>query len=171
MRIFLIGMMGSGKTKIGQRLAKALSYKFIDVDAFIEEKKGKTIPLLFEEIGERKFRELEHQSILDLQEYDDIVVSTGGGLPCFHNNMDLINKNGVSVYLQATPSFLKSRLIHNKSTRPLIANLPDEELENYLITLLELRKPYYEKANIQLSAMNLNEKIVIDKLVKNKILF
>ena len=164
MKIFLIGMMGSGKTKSGQKLAKTLSYKFIDVDAFIEEKEGKTIPLLFKEIGELKFRELEHRYVLKLLEYKDVVISTGGGLPCFHNNMDLINSNGISVYLQAAPSFLKSRLMNHKSSRPLIAKITDEELEEYLKTLLEQRRVYYEKANIHISAINLSEKKIIAEI-------
>ena len=169
MKIFLIGMMGSGKTKIGQKLAKALSYKFIDIDAFIEEKEEKSIPLLFKEIGEDKFRELEYHYILKTLEYEDVVVSTGGGLPCFHNNMDLINSNGISVYLQAAPSFLKSRLINNKSSRPLIAEIPNEELEEYIDELLDQRRAYYEKAHIHISAINLSEKKVIEEITNRRI--
>jgi len=168
MKIFLIGMMGSGKTKTGQKLAKALSYKFIDIDAFIEEKEGKSIPLLFKEIGETQFRELEHHYILKLQDYNNVVISTGGGLPCFHDNMDLINKSGLSIYLQAEPSFLKSRLINNKNSRPLIAKIPDEKLEGYLKDLLEQRRSYYEKASIHISAINLNEKKIIEEITNRK---
>ncbi|MCK5776502.1 MAG: shikimate kinase [Bacteroidales bacterium] len=166
MRIYLIGMMGSGKTKLGKKLAKAIAYRFIDVDAFIEEKEKKSIAALFQDIGEEKFRELEHQTIKTLQELDNIVISTGGGLPYYHNNMDLINENGISIYLKAEPALLKSRLINKKETRPLISRIPDDDLQKYLEDLLGKRKAFYEKASIHISAINLNDKALIYELEK-----
>ena len=171
MKIYLIGMMGSGKTKLGKKLAKAIAYNFIDVDAFIEEKEGKSIAALFQDIGEEKFRELEHHTIKALQELDNIVISTGGGLPCYHNNMALINNNGMSIYLKAEPALLKSRLINKKETRPLISRIPDEDLQKHLEDLLKKRKGFYEKASIHISAMNLNDRALKNELEKNGCVF
>jgi len=171
MKIYLIGMMGSGKTKIGKKLAKAISYKFLDVDAFIEEKEGKSIASLFQDIGEEKFRELEHHYVLQLQKLDRIVISTGGGLPCYHSNMDLMNKNGISIYLKADPALLKSRLINKKETRPLISRIQDRDLQEYLEDLFKQRKEFYEKAKFHISAINLNEKVLKDELIKDGFTF
>ena len=148
MLIYLIGMMGSGKTKTGKKLAKQLSYQFIDVDSYIEAKERKTISELFADEGEESFREKEHKYLLDISLSEDTVVSTGGGLPCFYNHMKLMNTTGICVYLKASPAFLYSRLEKGKNSRPLIADLESDKLELFLSDMLEKRKQYYNHAMI-----------------------
>ena len=102
-RVFIVGYMGSGKTTVGRQLARSLSLQFIDLDAFIEGKYRKTISQLFEERGEDDFRKLERQALLEVAEFENVVISTGGGTPCFFDNMALMNRSGTTVYLQAEP--------------------------------------------------------------------
>lgn len=146
MRIFLIGFMGSGKTTSGKRLAKKLNYSFIDTDSLFEEKSGISISDFFIEKGEMAFRQAEHALLDDLVKLDNVVVATGGGLPCFFNNMDIINANGVSIYLRLSPLSLASRLANSKEDRPLIKNLSGDDLLSFITEMLEKREPYYLKA-------------------------
>src|SRR5690554_4762065 len=131
-RIFIIGYMGSGKTTVGKRLAKALSLDFIDLDAYIQSKYRKTIPQLFEEKGEKGFRELEHLTLREVATFEDVVISTGGNAPCFFDNMELMNGAGTTVYLQAEPNELADRLAASKTVRPLIAGKSREELVPFI---------------------------------------
>src|SRR5690554_4257405 len=96
-RIFIIGYMGSGKTTVGKKLAKSLSLSFIDLDAFIESKYRKTIAEIFAEKGEDGFRKIESKALSEVALIEDVVISTGGGAPCFYNNMELMNKTGTTV--------------------------------------------------------------------------
>ena len=156
MKIFLIGMMGSGKTSLGKKLANALSYSFVDVDEYIEKQEKKTVTTLFKDLGEESFRKLEHHYLKQLISSDNVVISTGGGLPCYYDNIEIINKNGISIYLEAEPAFLKSRLVLHKNKRPLIANIADADLEAFLSNLLQARQQFYKKALIHISAKSLN---------------
>jgi len=164
MNIVLVGMMGSGKTSIGKKIAKLLSFRFVDTDLYIEELQGKSVPVLFKEKGELWFRDLENKCLKEILSLDNVVISTGGGLPCYHNNMDKINKNARSVYLEANPAFLKSRLINNKYNRPLISSVPDEDLENYLEEMLNYREKYYRKADLFVNALGINAKTLLAKI-------
>jgi len=155
MKIFLVGMMGSGKSKMGKKLASLLNMDFVDVDEYIENKEGVSVSDLFDKKGEQNFRKLEQFYLREILVQDHIVVSTGGGLPCYFENMELMNKHGVSVYLEATAAFLKSRLIHHKEKRPLIANIPDDSLEEFLDRMLKTRDVYYKRSNITISAKNI----------------
>jgi shikimate kinase len=146
MRIFLIGFMGSGKTTVGETIALKLGYSFIDMDRVIEEEAGMTISQIFDEKGEDEFRRMEHELILRLSEMQNIVVSTGGGVPCFYDNMDIINKCGISIYLKMTPEDLLNRLKGSRFERPLIRDLSTEELEEYISKKLEEREPFYLKS-------------------------
>ena len=170
MKIFLVGMMGSGKTSAGKKLAKLLSYQFIDVDEYIKEKEGKSISDIFNELGEDIFRKLEHQNLLNLLHLKDAVISTGGGLPIYHGNMELMNKHGKSIYLQAEPAFLRSRLINQKENRPLISSLKNEEIEPFLANMLKMREHYYGKAHFTIASKSLNVNDLKDKLELNKLL-
>jgi len=146
MRVFLIGFMGSGKTTTGKRLARKLNYTFIDTDSLFEEKSGKSISDYFKVKGETAFRQAEHDLLDDLVKLDNVVVATGGGLPCFFDNMDIINANGISVYLRLSPLSLASRLANSKEDRPLIKNLSGDNLLFFITEMLEKREPYYLKA-------------------------
>ncbi|KPK86796.1 MAG: hypothetical protein AMS27_04270 [Bacteroides sp. SM23_62_1] len=148
MRIFLIGFMGSGKTTVGQKLARRLGYSFIDMDMQIEKESSMSINQIFKELGEDGFRRREHDLLLRIIRMDNVVVSTGGGVPCFDNNMELINQNGMSIYLKMTPESLVKRLVHSQSKRPLIRELSSAELPGFVKTKLQERESYYLKSKI-----------------------
>jgi len=146
MRIFLIGFMGSGKTTVGQKLASCLEYSFIDMDKRIEEDAGMSVNQIFSELGEQEFRKLEHDMIIRIIKTDNVVVATGGGVPCFYKNMELINQNGISVYLRMTTEALTDRLKHSRSQRPLIRDLSLDELFGFIKAKLKEREPFYLKS-------------------------
>lgn len=146
MRIFLIGFMGSGKSTVGKRLALRLKYSFIDMDRVIAKESGMPINRIFDEKGEDEFRRMEHELILKISQMENVVVSTGGGVPCFHDNMDIINKYGISIYLKMTPEDLLNRLKGSKYERPLIRDLSTAELAEYISEKLKEREPLYLKS-------------------------
>ena len=135
--IILVGYMGSGKTTVGRQLALALGRTFYDLDWYIEMRYHRTVAQLFEERGEEGFRELERNMLHEAAEFEDIVLSCGGGTPCFFDNMDYIRSVGESVYLKATPE---------KVERPLLKGKSEEELLDFIRTSLEQREPFYLKA-------------------------
>lgn len=147
-RIFIVGYMGSGKTTVGKRLAVSLSLTFVDLDAYIQSKYRKTIPQLFEEKGEEGFRTLEHQTLLEVAEFEDVVISTGGGAPCFYDNMEFMNRSGTTIYLQADAEELADRLTASKTVRPLIAGKSREELVPFITGHLAQREHFYTTAQI-----------------------
>ena len=130
-RIFLTGYMGAGKTTLGKAFASEMNVPFIDLDWYIEERFHKSIRELFTERGEASFRELERNMLHEVGEFEDVVVSTGGGTPCFFDNMDYMNACGDTVFLQVEPEVLFHRLKVAKQQRPLLANKSDEELMNF----------------------------------------
>jgi shikimate kinase len=145
-RIYLIGFMGSGKSTVGKRLALRLNHSFVDMDKTIEEESGMTIREIFKKKGEDEFRRIEHKLILKTVKMNNVVVSTGGGVPCFFDNMDIINMNGISIYLKMTPEELLKRLKGSKYERPLIRDLSTDEMANYIKEKLREREPYYLKS-------------------------
>ncbi len=147
LRIYLIGFMGSGKTTAGKRLARALDYAFTDLDSMIEERYHVTIPSLFEKYDEHAFRTLEHETLKDTLTLPRHVIATGGGTPCFFNNMELINGSGISVYLRLSPASLHQRLLNSKKKRPLIQRHPPAEVLDYIKRTLDERDPYYLRAH------------------------
>ncbi len=147
-RIFMIGYMGSGKTTVGKLLAQALSLSFVDLDAYIENKYRKTIPRLFEEKGEDEFRKMESLSLKEVSEFEDVVISTGGGTPCFFDNMEVMNRTGLTVYLDAHPEDLADHLLASRTVRPLIVGKSREELIPFITEHLARRETYYKKAKI-----------------------
>jgi shikimate kinase len=163
LKIFLLGYMGSGKTTVGRKLAGHMGYSFLDMDTEIEKQQGMTINQVFEKQGEAFFRSLEHELLLKIFNMDNLVISTGGGVPCFGNNLELINKNGVSVYLRLTPEILTSRLRFSRKTRPLINELPEDELLNFVHQQLEQRESWYLGATLTCNALNMN----IEELAEN----
>ena len=165
MRIFLIGFMGSGKTTIGRQLVSMLGYKFIDQDELIEKHYNMTVSEIFATFGEEKFRETEHEVLADLiMKKDDFVISTGGGAPCFSDNMQLMNNNGMTVYLKADPKTLVHRLKDSTETRPLLKGKTELELLQFVTNKLAEREPYYNQAKLIIPTDDLQIEDVIIKL-------
>ncbi|OJU46497.1 MAG: shikimate kinase [Bacteroidales bacterium 45-6] len=147
-RIFLIGYMGVGKTTLGKELAAKIGFQFIDLDHYIQGRYQKTINEIFAELGESKFREIEHKLLKEVAEFEDAVVSTGGGTPCFYDNMDVMKQAGVTVYLKTDPEVLLKRLFAGKDKRPLIKDKSEDELLEFIIENVAKREPFYNQAQI-----------------------
>lgn len=158
MRIFLIGFMGCGKTTLGKKLAKHLNYNFIDLDSYIEKTTNKTITEIFENKGEKKFRIVEKESLMEVCKKDNLVIATGGGTPCFFDNMQKILDNGKAIYLKMEIEDLLERLETEKSQRPLIENKSAKELENFIRNKLSEREYFYKKSNYILQGKSICEK-------------
>jgi shikimate kinase len=148
MRIYLVGFMGSGKSTTGRKLAKLTGLNFIDLDKYIEERYFKTIPLIFSEEGEKGFREKERRSLQEVSQFEDVVIGTGGGTPCFFDNMEMMNRSGFTVYLAPDTETLANRIFKSKNERPLISGKSREELIGYINDTLKIRSPFYEKARL-----------------------
>lgn len=153
MKVYLIGFMASGKTTVGKELAHALGFKFVDLDEYIEVKHKRTVKQIFETKGEEYFRIAENEALKEVSSFNgDFVVSSGGGTSCFYNSMDYMNRVGMTVYLRMDVSTLVSRLINEKVTRPLLQDKTKDELNDYIIRVLDERKKYYEKAKVVVDA-------------------
>lgn len=148
MRIYLIGYMGSGKSTVGKGLAASLNLSFIDMDDYIEERNHKTIPAIFAEDGEETFRKLEQKALQELSSFENVVIATGGGAPCFFNNIDLIKQTGKSLYLKGSPRILAERLRNSKIERPLIKGKSEEELVAFIDDTLSKREHWYKQADV-----------------------
>ncbi|MFN8238395.1 MAG: shikimate kinase [Chitinophagales bacterium] len=148
MLVFLIGFMGCGKSYVGRNLAPLMGYDYIDLDKHIEEIEGLTVKEIFEQKGEAYFRQKEKEIIYALDSTQNMVVSTGGGAPCFFDNMEVMNKKGLTIYLNRTKKLVIYRLLKGQHKRPLLSGLSAEELEKFYDERLESRKPFYEKAKI-----------------------
>ncbi len=153
---FLIGYMGSGKTTYGKLMSKELKLSFIDLDAFIEQKFMKTISKLFEELGEEGFRKLERETLHEVAQFDNALISTGGGTPCFFDNMEYMNAHGETIYLRTSVRELRDRLKMSKTKRPLIAGKNDKELEAFIAKSLEDREGFYLKCKYIMDTDDLN---------------
>ena len=137
--------MGSGKSFLGKRLAERLGYRFIDLDSYIEVQTGRSIPEYFAE-GEEAFRIAEARCLRELEVYEKVVIATGGGTPCYKDNIKWINAHGTSIYLNASPKLLYEHLLPQRSLRPLLADLKEEQLLDFIRDKLEERLPVYEQA-------------------------
>ena len=171
MNIFLIGFMGSGKSTIGKLLACELNSTFEDIDQTIEKQYNKTIGEIFATEGEEKFREIEHNIIRSGFVNDSgSVVSVGGGLPCFNENMALMNSKGITVYLKMSPEAIFTRITalpeKARATRPLIANKTDAELKQYITDTLNKRESFYNKAKLVISNEVSDASICVARILK-----
>ena len=145
-RIFLIGYMGAGKTTLGKAFAREMGLTFVDLDWYIEERFHKSIRQLFTERGEDGFRELEKRMLHEVAEFENVVLSTGGGTPCFFDNVEYMNTMGESIFLDVDIQVLFRRLKVAKQQRPLLAQKNDEELMAFITENLQKRLPFYTKA-------------------------
>ncbi len=164
MRVYLIGFMGSGKSTAGRKLARKLQLDFYDLDDIIEHDCGLSISEYFEKYGEESFRLLERKILHQTFEKNKVLISTGGGTPCFFDNIEAINRNGVSVYLDADIPLIVSRLKNEKAKRPLIKNKSKDELHDTLNELLNKREKFYRKAKIIVPAKDLNINKLAEKI-------
>lgn len=149
-RVIIIGFMGAGKTTVGKALAAELGVTFYDLDWYITMRYHRTVPELFAERGEEGFRDLERRMLHEVAEFENVVVSCGGGTPCFYDNMDYMNSLADTVYLKAEPEVLAMHLKMGKGKRPLIEGKSHEELEEYVRETVSARESYYNKAKYTL---------------------
>lgn len=152
---FLIGYMGCGKTTLGRAVAKATGTRFIDLDDYIEESEGCTIKEIFATRGEEAFRAIEREALTRVSRMPDTLVACGGGTPCFGDNMDLLNRCGLTVFLDAPHASLLSRLKEGRAKRPLIASLNDGELDAFITKQMEWRLPHYSRAALRFDSSRL----------------
>lgn len=146
-RIFLTGYMGAGKTTLGKAFAKAKGIDFIDLDWYIEKRFHKTIRELFAERGEDGFRTIEKNMLREVGEFENVLISTGGGTPCFFDNMEYMNQQGETVFLDVPFDVLFRRLKIAKHQRPILKDKNDEELRLFIEEALQKRLPFYQQAH------------------------
>ena len=167
-RIILIGYMGSGKTTIGRALAKELQLPFYDLDWYIESRMRKKVSQIFADQGEEGFRRIERNMLHEVAEFEDVVVSCGGGTPCFFDNMDYLNRQAQVVWLRCSPEVLHKHLLMGKGDRPLLKGKSPEELIAYIREQLQYREQFYSKARYTLDVSLMDNydkiKITIEKL-------
>jgi len=156
--------MGCGKSTLGRLLASNLNLTFIDLDYFLEEKYFRTIPQIFEEEGESGFRRKEQIVLNEVSAFDDVIVATGGGAPCFFDNMDVMNNTGFCIFLDVDTATLVNRLIHAKTERPIIKGKTHEELHHFIDEMMLKRRPYYEKAKYIIKGNEIKHEQVLSLL-------
>ena len=144
--IFLVGMMGSGKSYWAQQIAAATHFDWMDLDAEIEKENDMAIKEIFENEGEKSFRSKEKKALHQLAKHKNIIIATGGGVPCFHDNMAWMNANGITIFIDEPIAILVHRLQSEKNHRPLISSTSDKDLHNFLKNKLAERLPFYSKA-------------------------
>ena len=162
MRIFLIGYMGCGKSTLGRQLSKHTGLQFVDMDDYIEKRNFKTVPQIFADEGESEFRKKERKALEELTEFTDVIIATGGGAPCFFDNVDLMNKSGKTIYLNIAPKILADRLLKSNTERPLIKGKSREELVDFIDETLRRRNEFYKQADYQITQPDID----LDKLMK-----
>ena len=155
--------MGVGKTTVGKRLARRLNLEYCDLDEYIVKSENQSIKEIFAERGEPAFRKLERDALLKITD-PEIVISTGGGAPCFFDNLDKMLESGIVVWLSMEPKMLINRLVSGKAKRPLLANLPEGDVLGFVENQLQEREAFYQKAHIRFDSANINQE-KMDKLV------
>ena len=158
--------MGAGKTTLGRALAKELGMQFIDMDSYIEARFCKTISKIFAEKGEEGFRDIERRMLHEVGEFEDVIISTGGGTPCFFDNVEYMNSQGTTVFLDVPEERLFIRLSIARNNRPLIKEKNDAELKSFITEQLAKRRPHYEKAQHRFIADKLEDVRQIGMSVK-----
>ena len=155
--IVLIGYMGAGKTTIGHAMAKEMGLQFYDLDWYIEMRFHRTVAQIFEERGEEGFREIERNMLHEVAEFENVIISCGGGTPCFFDNIEYMNRQGTTVFLEASVDVLHTRLTIARTQRPLVAGKSEEELRAYINEMLSRRLPYYSRATHTFCADHLED--------------
>ena len=145
-RIIIMGYMGSGKTTIGKALSKETHIPFYDLDWYIESRMRKTVSQLFQERGEEGFRKIEHAMLHEVAEFEQVIISCGGGTPCFFDNIEYMNRQGQTVFLKASPEVLYQLLRMGKTIRPLLQGKTPQEVQLYIREQLKVREAFYTQA-------------------------
>ena len=159
--------MGTGKSTLGRKIATRTELPFLDTDKMVEEAEGATVADIITYAGEEYFRQAERRALEQTAEYDNAIISTGGGLPVWGDNQKWIAEHGVSVYLKRTPEQILSRLSpHGRFTRPKLRGLSDEEVLWVMREGIAEREPIYEKADIVIDCSQVNDHEITDKLIK-----
>jgi shikimate kinase len=157
MRIFIIGYMGAGKSTIGKRLAKKLAMPFVDLDDAFEAKYRYSIPRFFDHFGEEKFREFENECLKEIiRDYANAVISTGGGTACFNDNISLMNEEGTTVYIKMHSKSLTERLNRARRLRPVVRDIQNDDMQEFVKEQLQERSIYYEQAKITIKGESLD---------------
>lgn len=167
MTIFIIGYMASGKTTFGKALARKTGMQHVDLDFYIEQRFHSTVREIFAAKGEAEFRRIESAMLREVGEMEDTVVSCGGGTPCIGDNIEYMNSRGVTVCLRASDEVIADRVIKAGNKRPLMAGKTREEVLKTLRSHMEVRAPYYDKAQIIISGDSLENKTQIAETVDN----
>lgn len=154
--IFILGYMGSGKSTLGKRLAKQLDFEFIDLDKLFETTYKISISSFFAKYGETMFRRIERELLLKNLDHSNVLMSCGGGTPCYFDNMDLMNRSGLTIYLSLTPAALANRLGNSRRERPLLQSLPGADLLEKINTHLRQREPFYLKAQMVMDGLSVD---------------
>lgn len=167
-KVILVGYMAVGKTTIASLLSEKIGLKMVDLDNLIEEKTNLSVSEIFEQKGEIFFRKVEHDFFKELIEKDEqLIISTGGGTPCYANNHLLINSNNtISIYLKASIPIIFERLKSDKINRPLVVNQSDEELKEFIAKHLFERSYFYNQATFKISVDNKNPEIIVREIIQ-----
>lgn len=171
-RIILLGYMGAGKTTIGKELAKELGITFYDLDWYIQTRRRKSVKEIFDELGEEGFRKIEHNMLHEVAEFEDVVISCGGGTPCFFDNMAYMNQQAETIYLKADLDVLYMHLQMGKGVRPLLLNKTPDEVKEFMSRQLAEREAFYSQAKytLDVSLMDNFEKIAVSVAEVKKLL-
>jgi len=166
-KIFLIGLMGTGKSFWAQKLAAALHVPFFDLDAEIERNEKRSITAIFQTDGQDEFRRKEAQALRAFANYKSFVLSTGGGTPCFNNNMQWMNEHGITIWIDESLDVIAERLKGQREHRPLVAELPEQGVKDFLSDMLTNRRAYYEQAKLHLAGDEIKEENFL-KIIRNE---
>ncbi len=168
MLIFLVGYMGCGKSTIGRKLSSRLGWRLIDTDSYVEQQSGMKIAQIFERYGEEHFRELERAALESVMASgESCIVSTGGGLPAWRDNMEVMNEAGVTIYISRSAENIASRLsAAGRAKRPKLRGLSDDELITYMSENIALRDPIYRRSSLKIDAVPLGDGRILDLIVE-----
>lgn len=168
MKIFLIGFMGSGKSYWARHLAENLQLPLIDIDEEIEKKAGVSIAEIFSQKGEMYFRNMEQEMLKELVQKDSLLLSCGGGLPCFNDNMALMNQHGLTIWLDPPVEVMAERLKRKKYKRPLLKDLSDGQLTEFVTNKLAERTVFYNQAKLIINPLDYTIESLSQKIISCK---
>lgn len=156
MNIYLVGYMGCGKSTLGKKLASLIKAPFYDLDALVEQQTGMSISEIFDTLGEKGFREIESQCLRNIPGGIRTIISCGGGTPCYGDNMDYMNRSGLTVYIKIPAEIIASRLFYSENKRPLLPYQSREILKDHVARMMEQREQFYSRARLAVEGINLN---------------